>query len=247
MTLVNCGAVVTGGSKGIGRAIAIELALKGAEVVVNYKKSDKEAQQTVEKIICRGGKAVAIQADVAQEKEAASLIEEANAFLSSFNILVNNAGVNRDNLLVRMKTEEWEEVMNTNLKSAFFCTRAALKLFLRQRQGNIVNISSVVGLMGNAGQANYAASKAGLIGFTKACALEVASRGIRVNAVAPGYIETEMTAKLPEKVKNELLARIAARRWGKPEDVAHLVAFLVSPDADYINGEVIRVDGGMTS
>lgn len=247
MTLVNHGAVVTGGSRGIGRAIALELARKGAEVVVNYSRSAKEAQQTVEEILSQGGRALAIQADVACEEEAIKLIEEANTFLSTFDILVNNAGINRDNLLVRMKTEEWEEVMDTNLKSAFFCTRAALKFFLRRRQGSIVNISSVVGLIGNSGQANYVTSKAGLIGFTKASAIEVASRGIRVNAVAPGYIETEMTANLPQKVKDELLARIPAKRWGKAEDVAHLVAFLVSPDADYINGEIIRVDGGMTS
>ncbi|HHW91185.1 MAG TPA: 3-oxoacyl-[acyl-carrier-protein] reductase [Firmicutes bacterium] len=245
MELAQQVAVITGGARGIGRAIALELARRGAWVVVNYASSRGEAEQVVAEIKARGGEAVGHQADVASLKEACGLVEAALALFGTVDILVNNAGIARDNLLLRMKEEEWDQVLQVNLKGVFNCTKASLRPMLKQRRGRIINISSVIGLAGNVAQANYAAAKAGIIGFTKAVAKEVAPRGITVNAVAPGFIATDMTASLPAEIQEEYRRRIPLGRSGTAADVARVVAFLASPAADYITGEVIRVDGGL--
>ncbi|MDK2784862.1 MAG: 3-oxoacyl-[acyl-carrier protein] reductase [Bacillota bacterium] len=245
MVLIPGTAVVTGASRGIGRAIALELARLGAPVAVNYAGRREAAQEVVDLITARGGRAVAIQADVAEPAEAQRLVGEAEALLGPVGILVNNAGITRDNLLLRMKEEDWEDVLKTNLSGVFHCTQAALRGMLKRRNGRIISIASIVGLTGNAGQANYAAAKAGIIGFTKSVAKEVASRGITVNAVAPGFIATEMTGKLPVEVQEAYRNRIPLGRFGEPEDVARAVAFLASEEAAYITGQVLAVDGGL--
>ena len=236
-------ALVTGASRGIGRAIAQRLAAEGASVVLGARDQGK-LQEVVAAILALGGKAEALALDVAQAESVAAGFETLLAAHGRLDHLVNNAGITRDTLLLRMKLEQWSEVLDTNLTGAFLCTQAALKPMLKQRAGRIVNITSVVGLTGNAGQANYAASKAGLIGFTKAVAREVASRNITVNAVAPGFIETDMTAAMTDKAKQEMAAAIPLGRVGSPEDVAGAVSFLVSDAAAYVTGQVLAVDGG---
>ena len=238
-------AFVTGASRGIGRAIALTLAEAGADVAVNYAGNAAAAEEVAAEIRKMGRRALILQGDVSQTEAAAAMPDAVVAEFGRCDILVNNAGITRDGLLMRMKEEDWDAVLNTNLKGVFNCTKAALKYMMKQRSGKIVNIASVVGIMGNAGQANYAAAKAGCIGFTKSVAKEVASRGITVNAVAPGLIATDMTSVLPDKVIEEMAAGIPLKRAGQPVDVAKAVLFLVSDDAAYITGQTLNVDGGM--
>jgi 3-oxoacyl-[acyl-carrier protein] reductase len=240
-------ALITGSSRGIGKAIALELARRGHAVAIHYG-SNKEAAETVAAAAKELGapQAVVLGADLSDLNAAGKLVTEANAALGGLDILVNNAGIARDTLLIRMKDEDWDTVIETNLSAIFHTTREAVKIMMRAKWGRIVNITSVVGILGNPGQANYVAAKAGLIGFTKVVAKEYASRGITVNAIAPGFIESDMTAKLPENVQQEYLKQIPVGRFGKPEEVAKAVAFLASEDAAYINGQTLCVDGGMT-
>ena len=238
-------AFVTGASRGIGRAIALTLAEAGADVAVNYAGNAAAAEEVAAEIRKMGRRALILQGDVSQTEAAAAMLDAVVAEFGRCDILVNNAGITRDGLLMRMKEEDWDAVLNTNLKGVFNCTKAALKYMMKQRSGKIVNIASVVGIMGNAGQANYAAAKAGCIGFTKSVAKEVASRGITVNTVAPGLIATDMTSVLPDKVIEEMAAGIPLKRAGQPVDVAKAVLFLVSDDAAYITGQTLNVDGGM--
>lgn len=245
MNLQGKRAVVTGGGRGIGRAVCLELARQGANVVVNYSGSAEAAQATAEECAAMGVQAFAYRANVADAEQAAGLIDAAVKAWGGIDILVNNAGITRDGLLMRMKEEDFDAVVDTNLKGAFFCIKAASRPMMKQRCGRIINISSVVGLRGNAGQANYAASKAGLIGLSKSVAKELASRGVTVNCVAPGFIETAMTEVLPEPVKQKMLAEIPAARLGSTEDVAHAVCFFAADAAAYVTGQVLCVDGGM--
>jgi 3-oxoacyl-[acyl-carrier protein] reductase len=237
--------VVTGASRGIGRAVAVRFARDGAAVIVNYRGSEDTARETAQAVTEAGGQATLVQGDVSNRDDAERLIETAVTEHGRIDVLVNNAGITRDQLLMRMTDDDWDAVLDTNLKGAFHTTRAALRPMLRKRSGRIINITSVVGLIGNAGQANYAAAKAGLIGFTKSTAREVASRSITVNAVAPGYIATEMTDAIAENMKAKILDQVPMGRLGTPEDVAAVVAFLASPAAAYMTGTVLTVDGGM--
>ncbi|RMI19926.1 MAG: 3-oxoacyl-[acyl-carrier-protein] reductase [Calditrichaeota bacterium] len=236
--------VVTGSTRGIGRAIAEAFAAAGAKVVVSGRNAER-AEQVRQEIEAAGGTALAVTADVARMAEAQKLIDETLSAFGRVDVLVNNAGITRDNLLMRMKEEDWDAVLNTNLKGAFNCIKAVTRQMMKQREGRIINITSVVGQMGNAGQANYAASKAGLIGLTKSVARELASRNITCNAIAPGFIETDMTAALDEKVREEMLSQIPLGRFGQAREVARVALFLAGEDAAYITGQVINVDGGM--
>lgn len=237
--------VVTGGSRGIGRAIAIEFGKKGANVVINYVSSDAEAEKVAEEIKSLGGNAILVKGDVSSFEEGKKLIDETVKVFGTIDILINNAGITKDGLIMRMKEEHFDKVIDINLKGVFNTCKSAVSHMLKQRSGKIINISSVVGVVGNAGQANYAASKAGVIGLTKSIAKEVGARGITINAVAPGFIKSDMTDVLSEKVKDGMLGLIPLNRFGNVEDVARTVVFLASEGGDYITGQVINVDGGM--
>jgi len=236
--------VVTGGSRGIGFAIAREFAAQGARVVISSR-TQQALEAAAEKIAAEGGQVTPVPCDVSQSEQVQRLVSQTLETYERIDVLVNNAGITRDNLLLRMQEDDWDAVLNVNLKGAFLCTKAVTRPMLKQRAGSIINISSVVGVAGNAGQTNYGASKAGILGLTKATALELASRGITVNAIAPGYIETEMTDNLTEKQKEALAGKIPLGYIGKPEDIAGVALFLASPAARYITGQVFRIDGGM--
>lgn len=238
-------ALVTGASRGIGRAIALTLAEAGADVAVNYAGSEASAGEVVQAIEAMGRKAIKIQADVASSAQVDDMMKHVLETFGKIDILVNNAGITRDNLIMRMKEDEFDQVIATNLKGVFNCVKAATRPMMKQRSGRIINISSVVGVLGNPGQVNYVAAKAGVIGLTKASARELASRGITVNAVAPGFIETDMTDKMPEGAREQMITQIPLSRLGQPEDIAKAVRFLASDDASYMTGQTIHVDGGM--
>lgn len=238
-------ALVTGGSRGIGRAICVELGARGAKVAVNYNLNAALAEEVVATIVAAGGEAAAIAGDISDSEQAANLVKATIDRFGGLDILVNNAGITRDGLLMRMSEEDWDAVHNTNLRGTFLVTKAAMRPMLRARGGRIINITSVVGVMGNAGQANYAAAKAGVIGFTRSVAREVASRGITVNAVAPGFIQTDIIAGMSEQAVTAVMGQIPLGRIASPEEVAPLVAFLAGDGAAYITGQCIHVDGGM--
>ncbi len=244
-SLENRIAVVTGGSRGIGRAVAFELAKRGAAVVVNYNKSPESAEKVVAQITAGGGRAAAFQADVSVLDQAAALIKFSVDTFGDLHILVNNAGITKDTLIMMMSEQDWDAVLETNLKSTFNCSKAAVKHMMRKRYGRIINMASVAGQMGNAGQTNYSASKAGQIGFTKALAREVASRNITVNAIAPGFVDTEILNSVPPEMMEAAMKFVPLGRKGQPEEIAYAVAFLASDQAAYITGQVLGVDGGM--
>lgn len=238
-------AIVTGASRGIGRAIALELGKQGASVVVNYNSSPAAAEEVVAEIEAAGSQALAVQANVSDAAQVEALFKAATEKFGKVDILVNNAGVTRDGLIIRMSAEDFDTVIDTNLKSAWLCCKAAIGVMMRKRYGRIINISSVSGVVGQSGQTNYSASKAGLIGLTKSLAREYANRGITVNAVAPGFVLTDLTKDLPEELVKNLNTVIPVGRWGKVEEIAHATAFLAADEASYITGQVINVDGGM--
>ena len=240
-------ALVTGASRGIGRATAIALGAAGFEVCVNYRAQAAAAEEVVQTIAGAGGSAVAIQADIAKREDVDALFRQTQETFGPVAVLVNNAGITRDTLLLRMSDDEWDQVLDTNLRSAFMCTKSVLRSMVKARWGRVINISSVVGLMGNPGQANYAAAKAGLIGFTRSVAREVANRGITVNAVAPGFVTTDITNDLSSELKTRILEAIPAGRFGTPEDVADVVVFLASDASRYVTGQVLNVDGGFVT
>lgn len=245
MDLTGRSALVTGASRGIGRAIAVALAKAGADVAINYSGNEEAAKQTEDICAAYGVKTLVIKADVSDAESCNAMIDRVKESFGKIDILVNNAGITKDKLMIGMSEADFMDVINTNLKGSFLCMQMVSKLMIKQRYGRIINLSSVVGLHGNAGQVNYAASKAGVIGMTKSAAKELASRNITVNAVAPGMIETDMTAVIPEKAKEAMMASIPAGRAGKPEDIANVVAFLASEEASYMTGQVVSVDGGM--
>ncbi|MEI3610930.1 3-oxoacyl-[acyl-carrier-protein] reductase [Pseudogracilibacillus sp. SO30301A] len=238
-------ALVTGSSRGIGRSIALELGKKGVNVAVNYAGNEQKAEEVVQELHDLGVKAIKIRANVADEQDVKAMIKEVTKEFGRLDILVNNAGITKDNLLMRMKVEEFDQVIETNLKGAFLCTKAVTRQMMKQRYGKIINIASIVGVSGNPGQANYVAAKAGLIGLTKSTAKELATRNILVNAVAPGFITTDMTDVLTEDQKDDILSQIPLKKLGEPEDIANVVCFLATDDAKYITGQTIHVDGGM--
>ncbi len=243
--IVNKNAIVTGGTRGIGKEIAKTLAKNGANIAINYRKYSEEVENLVEELKALGGKALAIKCDISNEDEVNNFIKEVKENFGSIDILVNNAGITKDGLLLRMSEKDFNDVIDINLKGTFNMTKAVSSIMVKQRVGKIINISSVVGVAGNAGQCNYAASKAGVIGFSKSIARELASRNINVNVIAPGYINTDMTKVLPDKVKEEVLKTIPMKKIGEPEEIANLVLFLSSDLSNYITGQVINVDGGM--
>ena len=245
MSVTGKNVLVTGGSRGIGAAIAKEFAARGANVALNYAGSQQAAEETKKAILEMGVSCKVYQADVSDPQAVEEMIKAAEEEMGPVNILVNNAGITRDSLFMRMKESDWDQVMSTNLKGVFNCSKALIRGMIKRKTGKIINITSVVGLSGNIGQTNYAASKAGVIGFTKSLALELASRNIQVNAIAPGYIGTDMTDNIPENVKEEMIKKIPAGKIGRPEDIAKAVLFLASEDADYITGQVLSVNGGM--
>ncbi|HRZ80447.1 MAG TPA: 3-oxoacyl-[acyl-carrier-protein] reductase [bacterium] len=245
MTLKGKNALVTGGYRGIGKAIALKLASMGANVAVNDIGDIETAADTLSEIRALGVEAEAIQANVAVEEDVQKLFAKFMERFGRIDILINNAGITRDGLLMKMKESDWQAVLDVNLKGVFLCTKAAVRPMMLQKSGSIVNITSVVGITGNAGQANYSASKAGVIGFTKSIAKEIGSKGVRVNAVAPGFIHTKMTEALPEDVKNAYMANIPLKRYGEPEEVAEVVTFLCEERSKYMTGQVLKVDGGM--
>ena len=238
-------ALVTGGTRGIGKEIALSLAKEGANVAITYTSNEDIALTVVEEIKANGVNAIAVKANVVNNDEVLNMVKVVEKNLGTIDILVNNAGITKDNLLIRMSEEDWDSVLDVNLKGVFLSTKAVARAMMKKRYGKIINISSVVGLNGNAGQGNYSASKAGVVGFTKSMAKELASRGVRVNAIAPGFIETDMTDVLKDEIKNEMVKNIPLCAFGQPEDIANLVVFLASEKSDYITGELIKVDGGM--
>ncbi|TXL67649.1 3-oxoacyl-[acyl-carrier-protein] reductase [Cerasibacillus terrae] len=238
-------ALVTGASRGIGRAIALELAKEGADIVVNYAGNKERAEEVVKEIEEMGRKAISIQADVSDEISVKKMIKDTIKEFNRLDILVNNAGITKDNLIMRMKEKDFDDVINTNLKGVFLCTKAVSRQMMKQRYGRIINMASIVGVSGNPGQANYVAAKAGVIGLTKSTAKELASRNILVNAVAPGFISTDMTAELTNEQKEAMLKMIPLAKLGQPEDIARVVRFLASDDSSYMTGQTLHVDGGM--
>ncbi|MEH7118188.1 3-oxoacyl-[acyl-carrier-protein] reductase [Neobacillus vireti] len=245
MNLTGKFALVTGASRGIGREIALELARQGANVAVNFAGSEAKANEVVDEIKALGRDAFAVKCNVADTEEVSDMVKSTVDRFGRLDILINNAGITRDNLLMRMKEEEWDDVINTNLKGVFLCTKAVTRQMMKQRVGRIINIASVVGVSGNPGQANYVAAKAGVIGLTKTTAKELASRNITVNAIAPGFITTDMTDQLSEEVKAEMLKQIPLARLGEPKDIAKITAFIASDDSSYITGQTLHVNGGM--
>ncbi|MFT8319454.1 MAG: 3-oxoacyl-[acyl-carrier-protein] reductase [Bacillus sp. (in: firmicutes)] len=245
MKLVGKTALVTGASRGIGRSIALELAKQGANIAVNYAGSVDRANEVVQEIKDMGREAIAIQCDVSNSESVADMLKQTLAAFGTIDILINNAGITKDNLLMRMKESEWDDVINTNLKGVFLCTKAVTRPMMKQRKGRIINITSIVGVTGNPGQANYVAAKAGVIGFTKTTAKELAQRNITVNAIAPGFITTDMTGKLTDDVKTAMLSQIPLGAFGNPEDIANAVVFLASDESGYITGQTLHIDGGM--
>jgi 3-oxoacyl-[acyl-carrier protein] reductase len=237
--------LITGSSRGIGAEIAKKMAALGAEVIINYAHSKTSAEEVKSEIEAAGGKAHLLQADVSDIDQAAELVKTSYKKMGGLDVLVNNPGITRDKLLMRMKEEDWDQVLDINLKGVFNCTKNAVRYLLKSENGKLINISSVVGVNGNAGQANYSAAKAGIIGFTKSMAKELASKGVCSNAIAPGFIDTEMTDELNDKIKEGIIEQVPLARFGKSEEVADLAAFLASDNANYINGEVIKIDGGM--
>ncbi|MEY8415083.1 3-oxoacyl-[acyl-carrier-protein] reductase [Tissierella praeacuta] len=245
MSLKDKAALITGGSRGIGKEIALELARNGVHIGISYVSNTEKANEVLEEIKSYGVNAIAVKANVSVEEEVLQMIKTIEEELGTIDILVNNAGITKDNLLIRMKEQDWDEVMDVNLKGVFLCTKAVSRIMMKKRYGKIINITSVVGITGNVGQGNYSASKAGVIGFTKSMARELASRGIRVNGIAPGFIETDMTDVLKDEIKEAMLKTIPLNSFGNPKDIANLAVFLASESSDYITGQIINVDGGM--